>query len=291
MAWSRIKCSACGDRMTIGLETFNELVRTQGQIGCLVEHCVGTMHLFGQLITRKATAESGRLYEFQVARRGVRRQRAVVDYADTLDDEDAMPQAKRRKARESDEDAWAPAEQYTPAMRFTIHDMETNLRPDPPAGLTLKQLPCVRITAALPGERTKSTSKPMGGAAAWKYAQKFGAPNAGCYTLASRDHYEWCHLQAVSLGGTTTATNLVAGHYALNTYMSVVEEHLRGKTHLEVGIDVHCVHDDVADYVVYSVYRATDHKRLVSLNMDGRMTSFSTADRDRVKARLKLACG
>lgn len=290
MSWRRIKCSACGDKMAIGLETFNRLVRENQQVGCLVEHCVGTMHPSGKLITRRTTADAGLLYEFQVARRDVSRKRALVNYADASDDEDQMPDAKRRKTRESEDEAWAPAEQYTPAMRFTTHDMETNLRLGPPSGLTLKQLSCTRITAALPGERQKSTKSPMG-AAAWRHAQKFGAPNAGSFTLGSRDHYEWCHLQAVSLGGSTIAANLVAAHYALNTYMSVVEEHLRGKTHLEVGIDVYCTHADVADYIVYSVYRATDRKCLISLNMDGRMTCFSVADRERVKARLKQACG
>jgi len=291
MTWRRIQCSACGWKLVIGTEELADLVMTNAVIGCTVAHCVGSMHPIGRIIIRRRTAESGPSYAFQIARRAVKRNHAQISYAEESDDEEdgSSPAIKRAKTSESDDDAWAPSEQYTPAMRFTVEDMENNFRQVAPFGLTVKQLASTCITAALRGEREKQTKAVMGGIVAWQLARKHGAPNAGAFALGSRGHYEWCHLQAVSLGGRTVAANLFAGHYALNTCMAVVEEHIRGKTHLEVGVDVHCSQSEVADYVVYSIYRARDHVCLLTLNMDGRMTCFSTADRDRLKDRLKQA--
>ncbi|MCF7749282.1 hypothetical protein KQ945_00890 [Bacillus subtilis subsp. subtilis] len=265
------------------------LLRTHTVVGCTAPHCPGILVARGRIITRRSTAESGATYAFQVARQARKRSLPPVEYFVDEEEDDGPVVSKPIKRQKAQDDDWAPPEQYTPAMRFTRQSMETNLRKKAPTGLTLKHVAQSKITAAVYGERSKCTNTPMGKVSAWSHAKKHGAPNAGRYTPASQNHYEWCHLQGVSLGGYTLASNLVAGHYALNTYMSVVEEHLRGKTAFAVDIQVHCSAPDVADFIVYAIYRDHDKKLMKKLNMDGRMKCFSALDRIRVKQDLKSA--
>ncbi|SMR76928.1 MULTISPECIES: hypothetical protein [Stenotrophomonas] len=295
MVWQKVRCGACGRILMIRRDTLQQVLKEHQTLACIVPHCAGTMVSHGAPIIRRRTAELHPSYEFQVARQAVKRKYAPVIYSDDDDSDDEISgdaqKRPRNKAYASTDEDWAPPEQYSPAMRFTLGHMESGLRVRPPRKGAEKSSGRVQITAAVRGERGKSTSTAMGGIAAWKRAVKCGAPNAGRFSLSSRNHYEWCHLQAVCLGGYTLAGNLVAGHYALNTYMSVVEECLRGKTHIEVKIDVYCRSGDVADFILYSIFRSRDGKLLDTLPMDGRMTLFSKTDAQRLRDRLKKAVG
>lgn len=308
MTWRRIKCSSCGKELVIESLELEHILRTQYKVNCAVLHCPGMMSPIGRPITRSSTASRSGGYAFQVNRNEIRRNERV-NYAQLADEEeqsdeevDTRPSKKRKMDTEldapgpkkrrkigddEDDDDYAPSEQYTPAMRFTDEDMESGLRLSAPNGLLTKSSGRVSIKAAISGEREKSTNNQMNGDAAWSYARGLGACNSGEYALGARNYYEWCHLQGVSLGGSTVAANLIAGHYAVNTYMSVVEECLRGKTALQIEVVAHAVHANVADFIVYSIYKASDGKLVTSIAIDGHMTYFSSRDRDRVRQGMK----
>jgi hypothetical protein len=276
--------------MTIESALYQRILSAQQVVNCRTEHCQGIMTPVGRIIVKVSTVRKGTTYEFQKKREDLRRKRArpEVYQGDGLDDDGdgAGDPVKRRKLEETDFD-YAPSEEYTPAMRFTDGDMEKPVRKTPPSGLATKSTGWVNISAAVAGEREKSTSDQMNGMSAWRYARSNGAPNAGKYKLGSQAHYEWCHMRGVSLGGYTLSANLVAGHYAVNTYMSVIEEYLRGKTAFQLEVVAHCATADIVDFLIYRIRRISDGREVTSLSIDGHITCFSKNDRDRVRGRLK----
>ena len=286
MTWRRIKCASCGFKVTIESTELLDILRTQQRVNCCVENCPGEMRALGPVIVRPSTVRRGATYDFQINRQKIRRPRPAQYQVD--DDDGGDEDGSRRKRAKVDEDMdYAPSEEYTPSMRFTTVDMETGLRQIAPRGLTIKTTGRLPIKAAVPGEREKSTSAQMNNQPAWSYAQSCGAPNANAFQLGGQGHYEWCHMQGVSLGGYTMRANLVAGHYAVNTYMSVIEEYLRGKTAYQIEVIAYCQHDNVADFISYKIHRILDGSLAMELAIDGSMKFFSANDRDRVRDAMK----
>lgn len=258
-------------------------------IPCKDPGCRGRMREFGQKISNESTAARKRSVDTQLKMngrkrrkgRGIRRPDREFSYEkpedlsdEVLDDSD-------------DFDFIAPID-FTPSMRYTTGRTTaaralTGVHP----GKFDKTTGRVRIDNAISGERQKSTAACFGGKPAWQFAKSAGAHNAGNYSVISKNHYEWCHLQGVALGGKTLPGNLCAGHYALNTWMMTIEGVLQGKRGFEIEVTAYCEKKDIIDRLVYDIYtRNTLKLRLVA---DGRMRYFSRIDYESLIAVMRNA--
>jgi hypothetical protein len=112
-----------------------------------------------------------------------------------------------------------------------------------------KTIPWIGITA--PAGRG-NTNAQFGGQSATDHARQ-SIPG-------TREEYEWCHLVADSLGGPTDAANLFCGSYHANTAMLCIENMIRGKTHLEVQIEVDVrTGTNLGERVVYRIRKKRVH--------------------------------
>lgn len=261
--------------------------------------CSGTMHRIGRLVTRtrtvstRPTVDSVETQRERARRPGRGKRKADESFLkpdfDFGDEETAKaPGAKRLRQTSDDEDQdFVLALDFKPTLRLTLARMEAmrNFNGTPTG--TPQTTGRVAVANSIAGERFKSTKDCFDGWPAWKYARAAAAPNAGIYTIDKRNHYEWCHLQGVALGGLTLASNLVAGHYALNTWMMTIESVVGGKSGLEIEVIAWCVTPNIADSITYRIYRANG-KLIADLWADGHITKFSRIDYDALLLSLSL---
>lgn len=126
--------------------------------------------------------------------------------------------------------------------------------------LSGRNLPCTRISDGHGGSRT---------------------PNAE----------EWCHLQAASLGGDTTANNLVSASYAANSYMMSIEMLLINRSDLALTVTAYCTDDSCvsAEAIRYRVYKGS--RQVLDELIDATAQHFSKDDMEQVRERVKRAIG
>lgn len=287
----QILCNSCGLKLTERIHTWNTNSHGHGKryIRCLSPVCGGLMFEHGQKLSGRNTIAKKRSVDFQRklnarsvrSGRGVRKADPMFISSPTNDDDsdDSFEQD------DSDDLDFIALVDFSPRMRLTTG--RTGQVRDFLGGHagTAKSTGLVAIANPILGEREKSTNACFGNVAAWQHAQNHGAPNAGNYSKVARNHYEWCHLQAVSLGGKTRQTNLAAGHFALNTWMMTVEGIIQGKSGLKIEVTAYCVNPHVIDSLRYDIYSGNTLK--IRLVADGRMSLFSQIDYDALVDKLK----
>lgn len=94
-----------------------------------------------------------------------------------------------------------------------------------------------------------------------------------------RKSLEWCHLVADSLGGDTSADNLVAASYAANTFMLTIESRLQSKSALQVEVTARCSKDNCAELILYKIIRQDGKEQ--TWRIDARNDNFSEDDWDK----------
>jgi hypothetical protein len=278
MAVVRVRCNKCAR-----LVTRQQAEYSPAGLPCSYAPCDGTMFKEGRALTSQKTIQG--LPSYEKAQERVSRQRGTKRSYVDMDDEE------EDKSGDAD---FAPSLVFKPSMRFTDDPMQvprTQEELKAAAYVSQKGTDLVDITAAIPGERSKETRKEFGGTSAWQWAKAKGAPNAATYIQGGKRHYEWCHLHADTLGGRCTASNLVAGHFALNTCMMTIESYLSGRTDLQIEVVAYCRKDDVADHVFYGIYRRTqgDPVLVWSRLLDGQEVNFSKKDYKSLYAELGKA--
>ncbi|WP_345533767.1 hypothetical protein [Viridibacterium curvum] len=290
--------------MSLDYDEYIDLQKTQHQLGCNDE-CSGEMRLYGPILTRRRTAQMFPDYLKQRDRKSLTRaakgKKRTWSEANESDDEgtddddglgEATPDAnkKQKYLDDDDDDEYLLPATFNREGRLTIDSMEVLASSSNPlAGLKAKSPGRMTVTNAIPGERSKSTNTAMGGIAAWRHARSAKAPNSKRYCLGSKNYYEWCHLHADSLGGSCVELNLVAAHYAVNTYMMIIEAELKGKSGLETEVTAFCSQDDIADWIEYKVFAKGKSAPLLVELIDGRITNFSRSDMSALQGRLKKA--
>ena len=268
-----------------------------GAIGCCFGSngvlCGGQMIKYGPFIKRSRTLALLPTYAW-ARDRALRKRRGTAVAAEAAFDPDDIDE------KEGNDDLdFVVSRDFFINMRFTPENMEAP-RIVPAAlstgGLTTfteRSTGLVSTGNADPAERAKSTkTNSPAQKSAWQYALDVGAPNAARYQLGKLVHYEWCHLQGVCLGGKTNADNLVCGHFALNTYMAVIESVLSGSgTQRRIRVTAWCDKQYVADWLRYEVFDLTMGTTLPAARadiwIDGRITRFSQNDQTRVVDALK----
>jgi hypothetical protein len=101
---------------------------------------------------------------------------------------------------------------------------------------------------------------------------------------------EWCHLIADSLGGGTTAENLVAASYGANTHMAAIEAVLSGKTHVRLEVTAFCSAEHVAQMIHYQLTRPHKESPLL-FRIDARNHYFTDDDLKEVQAQVRTWLG
>jgi hypothetical protein len=270
--YTRLRCLRCNGKAIISVAAFwtgaagGQTVRCcHGEGGVL---CKGKMIRFGNLVTRNRTRS---LYPpYSVTReRALRPLRGAVMAARAaqpaqaqadveIDDALGVESEEEDDADElSDPDFVLPRD-YNIQMRFTPEHMEAPRTVPLVIAATLTQMTTGLVSTGDPDVKERDKQTKLHAApqkAAWRYSLDVGAPNAAPYKLGKLSHYEWCHLQGVAIGGKTVAANLACGHYAVNTYMAVIESVL-SETHSKRSIRVTalCEKQYVADWVRYEIF-------------------------------------
>jgi len=163
--------------------------------------------------------------------RTVKRKQMDEDFEDGADLDD--PKDPDDEPEDLSDDESLPSEEFNISMRYSAgggFDMTRVI-----AVATAKKFtPWTGITAAA---GRSSTSAQFGGESADKHAARHLSGHKATKPMAG-SRFEWCHLIADSLGGPTAQDNLFCGTYYANTAMLCIESLLRGKTHLEIQVEV-----------------------------------------------------
>jgi hypothetical protein len=292
----QLKCTTCDKRAVISEDDYDNVMADEGGIPCCEQHCVGVMVIFGHTLKRKRTVESKADYirrrRRSENRRPTKRSRLAQEAARTNQAFDDSSEDENEE-EEEDEDEWLLPREFNPAMRLTDAHMEpARVLPLGGAGHAFQKCPGLQdVTNPILGERAKSTKSAMGDRSAWKVSQAAGAANAHRFKLGAKNYYEWCHLHGDSLGGRCEAANLVAAHYAVNTCMLAIEEVVSKQSGIQTRVTAYCKAADVADFIVYEVYRKANGQRIFSITIDGLITSFSRNDYDTVSGIVRRYFG
>jgi hypothetical protein len=163
--------------------------------------------------------------------------------------------------------------------------------------------PSIRLTAQgksarapLPGHPTVTTpwtqvaANPAGRG---NTATVMGAALNGGTPLSATDHaqaqlnqgplpvaYDWCHVIGDCLGGPTIASNLYAGGVHANTAMMYIEMAIKGRTFLEVQVEIGTPSPNVAEWFKYRVRKRNSTIAPLEIVIDSRSAGFSRQDRD-----------
>jgi len=296
----KLRCLRCMSKATMPYATY-AMTQTVGggAIGCCFGGngvlCGGQMVKYGPFVKRPRTLALLPTYAW-ARDRAQRRRRGAALAAEAAIDPDDIDENDG-----NDDLDFVVSRDFNINMRFTPEDMEAArivpaaISVGGPTTLTGISTGLVATGNADLAERLKSTkTNSPAQKSAWQHALDVGAPNAARYQLGKLAHYEWCHLQGVCLGGKTNAGNLVCGHFALNTYMAVIESVLSSSgTQRRVRVTAWCDKQYVADWLRYEVFDLTMGNILpaarVDLWIDGRITKFSQNDQSQVIALLKQA--
>jgi hypothetical protein len=98
----------------------------------------------------------------------------------------------------------------------------------------------------------------------------------------SKTHQEWCHLVGDSLGGPTSAENLVAGSYGANTYMCAIEKMLIGNTAVHIEITAYCSTAHIAERIVYTM-STPKSSNTYTFTIDAMNNNFTQSDMEGVQ--------
>lgn len=285
----QLKCSTCQKKITIDKAAWEKSGPIDAQtMPCVYERdgCSGTMHKFGHILIKRRTIElRPSLDSVLKQNERAKRKRTPASYVE--EDEDDEP-PRKKFAREEEDDEWLLPVEFNPSMRLTAERMEAARSLSQSSTGTVKTTDRIKIGNAIPGERERKTHEHFNNVSAWRLARNHGAPNANKFTAHKKNHYEYCHLLGVALGGRTNLGNLVAGHYALNTYMMAIESRLQGSG-FEVEVTAYCSYPHIADFVKYRVYKSKQTTPFIDIDIDGRITRFSRLDLEELDRQLTVA--
>jgi hypothetical protein len=267
----------------------DELVKN-GAINCFADGCVGEMEKFGRTLTSRKTISGKRDYYKAVDRAATKRATKKVKYDDDYDD------SSDGSSSEDEDGDWIQELDFHPSMRFTSGNMESFGTPQMGGnGCSTKSTGGPKaIGPKVVGERAKATKQAMAAAnvnkPAWKHAMEQGAPNAKRYKLGNKNYYEWCHLHGDCLGGLCQAGNLVAAHYAVNSYMLAIETAVTHHPGARIEVTAYCELPHVAKAIHYKIYRsASATNPAYEAKIDGRITQFNRGDHDTVAKAVRNA--
>jgi hypothetical protein len=259
-------CTASGVR--IGIADYYEELKSANYLYCSSDTCSG------ELRPTKSGAKKLKFFSLDQARIERQEDREKVlgkrkPFQGSYDERDSGDETED----DEDDPEFKLLVVFRPSLRYTADAKEAD-RLAFDNTLSAKTTGIVSITNPIDGERTKSTATAMG-RPAWDLAKKKGAVNAKRYSLGSKNYYEWCHLLADTLGGACDSKNLVAAHYAVNTYMLSIESHLKAKDY-KVNVTAYCKHTDIADYIDYQIW--TSPTKSVTVRIDGHITKYNALD-------------
>lgn len=152
-----------------------------------------------------------------------------AELAQAEHDEDEMDE----EPEDEEDEEYVPSPDFNPDLRFT------GAGTFKPAkfhfGTHVKSTPWTRVT----GKAGRgNTAAQFNNTTAEQYGTQHAPGYVGQAPATGQSRFEWCHLIADSLGGPTSQANLFCGTYHANTAMLCIEKVLRGKTQLEVKIEV-----------------------------------------------------
>jgi hypothetical protein len=151
---------------------------------------------------------------------------------------------------EANDPSYAPAPPFDPSLRYSTSGSFTLTR-KLKAPTTIQATPWTGITQSQATSR--NTSAQFNGTSAEDHGNKYASEYKGARSKTGKI-FEWCHLIADCLGGSTSAANLCCGSFHANTAMLCLENVLRGKTWLEVKVDVELRSNSfVAEKISYRV--------------------------------------
>lgn len=200
----------------------------------------------------------------------------ALEESDEEDEEDIVIED------EADDPSYAPAPAFDPALRYSgtgsfvlTRHLKTPTTP--------QSTPWTGITQSL--NTARNTAAQFNGISAEAHGKQYAAEYTGAPSNTGKA-FEWCHLIADCLGGSTSAANLCCGSFHANTAMLCLENVLRGKTWLEVKVDVELRHGTyVAEKIRYMVRKKSiagpsAKKALVAFDcvIDGLATGCTKTD-------------
>lgn len=147
----------------------------------------------------------------------------------------------------------------------------------------------------------KSGKLVMGRSASRAFAQADhnDVPEYTSVTNRNKQHAEWCHLQADSLGGESVQGNFVAARYSANTYMMVIE-HAISKQPYWAHVSTCGTSIDVPNVIEYALWRRNPVGHTVGaynplikpdivFRIDPKLKSFTNKDMRKVHKMLRDA--
>jgi hypothetical protein len=183
------------------------------------------------------------------------------------------------------DDEYVPSADFNPDLRFTSageFDKAQFL-----FGVT-KATPWTKIT----GKAGRgNTAAQFGGESAELHGSRFEPQYHGQPPATGTSRFEWCHLIADSLGGPTNANNLFCGTYHANTAMLCIEKVLRGKTHLEVKIDVTIRAKTELGLIINYQVRNPRSSNIFSKRIDGLATGCTKSDGTKLSGEVRKWVG
>lgn len=287
----QLECLHCGAKSVMQKTDWKQ----KSVVLCSKSSCRQVVVKFGHELTRPRTIEGKQdhekaSYRSDNPRNRVPSQKGIESAASELlvkrlsldDDLDDVT----KKVKPNHDEEWMHSPDFNPGIRFTT-DGHGLLRPEPGISYSGPQKggATCDITNPIFGERGKPTKNAMGGRVASEVATGLKLLNAKKYEEGSRDYYEWCHLHADCLGGKCEAGNLVAAHYAVNTWMLAIEQALLGKTEYQTRVTAYCLHQDVADFIKYEVLKKGNV--VYTTVIDGQISRFSSSDYYRVQSQVR----
>jgi len=290
----KLRCLSCRGKCSMAESEYELRMNDTGRIRCcFIDHgipCDGRMFKFGRRISRPRTVSMLPTYNW-VRERAARGRRAAAIRAEEAFDPDHVEENEG-----TDDPDFVLNRDFFINMRFTPEDMD-QIRTSPPDAGSLGALVAMTTGVVMTAnadfaERMKSTKMYAApGKSAWTYSLEQGAPNASRFRVGSLHHYEWCHLQGVCIGGKTQANNLVCGHFAVNTYMAVIEAAISSSgAARRVQVTAWCQLPHVANWIHYRIFHSlvpTLHDRATDIWIDGTITKFSQNDEAEVRGALR----
>jgi hypothetical protein len=162
-----------------------------------------------------------------------------------------------------------------------------------PSATDVKSRPWTTIRP--PAGRTP-TQDEFGGLSAAKHAQDNGVVRTGEEPKKGAD-FEWCHLIADSLGGPTEQANLACATYHANTAMLCIERELKGKTYLDVRVEMDVRRGThIAEKITYQIRKTPSHSKkrqkvgetkIFTETIDGLASGCTKDEGEKLRGRVK----
>jgi hypothetical protein len=197
------------------------------------------------------------------------RRRNIVDYDERDDSNEELPDD------EDDEDFLPTPRGYNLAMRY--HGGSHAVRHVFPTITNIANTTWTRIAMSTGRSNTNTCMGTAINGRGSLPAQK----HSGRGVPYKRDKFnsdEWCHLIADSLGGPTSAANLVAASFGANTFMAVIESKIQNNTKIEVKVKAYCSAPYVAEHIVYKLRATGNSNKQIEFSIDGCCQDFDQND-------------